>query len=291
LGLKVSVPGSRQQLKYQIRRAGSSFRLVGPHDGVGNYEHGSFQVKDARSILVKMRSVGDPYVRCYSTWIRDGSGGYINLDGGSCDPDAWKSSHCSCPTAAGARDSRYDLSRYIGTPYTGEVVVAVSSYVGYWQVAVETDDGIPLGSPHTEAGRPWSTATDSTQHHAEVRDIHYRVIDGTLQGEATFLAWNRTGCPACIQQIVLISDHKTGGLYDAVCIDMGIPGLFPGRERRLSFEIPYRSGDTNIWAFPALQYTCKDAVSLARQNFLVYREENPPIIGGPAAGGPAADGP
>jgi hypothetical protein len=112
-----------------------------------------------------------------------------------------------------------------------------------------------------------------------VRDIRYSVAEGVLRGEATFLAWNRTGCPACIQQIVLISDHKTGGLYDAVCIDMGIPGVFPGKERRLSFEIPCAKADTGIWAFPALQYTCADAISLARQNFLVYKEENVPIIG------------
>ena len=160
-GLEVSVPGSRKQLTYQIRRAGSSFRLVGPHDGVGNYEHGSFRVRGARSIVVKMRSVGDPYVRCYSIWIQDGSGGHINLDGGACDPDAWKSSHCSCPTVAGETQRRYDLSRYTQTPYTGEVVVAVSSYVGYWQVAVETDAGGWSGSSPAKAGRPWSTPTRS----------------------------------------------------------------------------------------------------------------------------------
>jgi hypothetical protein len=40
----------------------------------------------------------------------------------------------------GAKERRYDLSRYTSTTYTGEVVVAVSSYVGYWQVAVEADE-------------------------------------------------------------------------------------------------------------------------------------------------------
>jgi hypothetical protein len=275
--LKVSVPGSQRSLAYQIRRAGSSFRLVGPHDGVTNYEHGSFRVRDVRSIVVKMRSVGDQYARCYSIWIEDGTGGYLNLDGGSCDPDAWKASHCSCPTVAGVLQRSYDLSRYTRTPYTGEVVVAVSSYVGYWRVEVETESTALV--PPAKAGRSWSTPTDSSQRHAEVRNIRYRVSDGMLKGEATFLTWNRAGCPGCIQQIVLISDHKTGGLYDAVCIDMGIPGLFPGTERRLSFEMSYPEEDTKIWAFPALQYTCDDAVSLARQNFPAYREENLPIIG------------
>ena len=56
LPFAVGVSGSRKQLRYQIRRAGSSFRLVGPHDGVGNYEHGSFRVGGAESIVVKMRS-------------------------------------------------------------------------------------------------------------------------------------------------------------------------------------------------------------------------------------------
>jgi hypothetical protein len=60
---------------------------------------------------------------------------------------------------------------------------------------------------------------------------------------------------------------------------MGIPGVFPGSERRGDFEIPYPDRDTKIWAFPALQYTCEDAVSLARQSFLGYKEENKPIIG------------
>jgi hypothetical protein len=180
---------------------------------------------------------------------------------------------------AGTAEKRYDLSSYTRTPYTGEVVVAVSSYVGYWRVEVESDTEAPSVDSNLQSGRSWSTATDSSQRHAEVRDIRYRVDKGILRGEATFLAWNRTGCPACIQQIVLISDHKTGGLYDAVCIDMGIPGLFPGRERRLRFEIPYPDEDIRIWAFPALQYSCEDAVSLARQNFLTYREDNPPIIG------------
>jgi hypothetical protein len=41
----------------------------------------------------------------------------------------------------------------------------------------------------------------------------------------------------------------------------------------------YPDPATRIWAFPALQYSCEDALSLARQNILAYREENPPIIG------------
>ncbi len=278
-GVMIGAPGSRRGLSYQIRRSGGSYRLIGPHDGVGNYKHGSFRVRDARGIVVRMRSVGDPYVRCYSTWIRDGAGGYINIDGGPCDPQAWKSSHCSCPTVAGAKERRYDLSPYTRTPYTGEVVVAVSSYLGYWKVEVEADVGAASGAQPLRSGQPWSTPTDSTQSHAEVREIRYWAAAGVLHGEATFLAWNRSGCPACIQQIVLISDNRSGGLYDAVCIDMGIPGLFPGKERRLSFEIPFPDRGTKIWAFPALQYTCQDAVSLARQNFMAYREENPPIIG------------
>jgi len=266
-------------LNYQIRRDGDAFRLVGPHDGVTNYEHGTFSVRDAHAVSVRMRSVGDPYLRCYSTWIRDGSGGYINLDGADCDPETWKSSHCGCDTVAGSKEIRYDLSRYIRTPYSGEVVVAVSSYVGYWRVEVEADTKAPGISALSGNGRPWSTATDSSQRHAEVKNIRYSVDKGVLSGEATFLAWNRSGCPACIQQIVLISDRKTGGLYDAVCIDMGIPGVFPGRELRRSFEIGYPDGNTKIWAFPALQYNCADAVSLARQNFLSYKQNNRPIIG------------
>jgi hypothetical protein len=162
LGLTVSASGSRRDLRSQIRRADGGFRLVGPHDGVTNYEHGSFPLRAAHGIVVKMRSVGDPYLRCYSAWIQDGSGGYINLDDGLCDPQRWKSSHCSCPTVAGTGERRYDLSRYTQTPYTGEVVVAVSSYVGYWRVEVEAAAQAGATAPATPAqsGRSWSTPTD-----------------------------------------------------------------------------------------------------------------------------------
>jgi hypothetical protein len=99
------VPGFQKTLRYQIRRAGGSFRLVGPHDGVTNYEHGLVRVRGAHSIVVKMRSLGDPYVRC------------------------------SCPPVAGKTERRYELSRHIRTTYSGEVVVAVSSFVatGSWR--------------------------------------------------------------------------------------------------------------------------------------------------------------
>ena len=279
LGVTITASGVRHSLECRILRAGGTFRLIGPHDGVTNYKHKVVLVRGAHAITVKMRSIGDSYPRCYSAWIEDGSGGYVNLEGLDCDPEDWKASHCSCPTVAGGKEVRYDLFRYTRTPYTGEVVVAVSSYVGYWRVEVEADTEVPRNVVHRQDGRPWSTPTDSTQRHVEMKDIRYWVVDGILRGEATFLAWSRTECPACIQQIVLISDRTTGGLYDAVCVDMGIPGLFPGKEMRSAFEIRYPGSDTKIWAFPALQYSCEDAISLARQNFLVYKEGNEPIIG------------
>jgi hypothetical protein len=213
--VRVTASGKPRTLKFQIVRAGNTFRLIGMHGGVINYSHGVFRVEGARRITVKMRDVGDPYLRWYTTWIDDGSGGFINLDGGDCGPDEWKASHCSCPTVAGQKQIRYDLFRYTDTPYTGDVVVAVSSYVGYWRF--------------------------------EVKDVTYWIDDGVL--------------------------------YDALCIDMGIPGTFPGRELRAGFEIRYPDPGTKIWAFQALQYNCGDAISLARQNFLVHREKNRPIIG------------
>lgn len=113
-------------MRFQIRRGGGTFRLIGIHDGVGNYDHKTVRVSEANVMNVDMRGVGDPYVRCYSIWIKDDSGGYINLDGSGCNPETWKSSHCSCPTATGSKQVRYELSRYMHTPYTGKVVVAVS---------------------------------------------------------------------------------------------------------------------------------------------------------------------
>jgi hypothetical protein len=279
LGVTITASGVQNNLEYRILRSGNTFLLVGPHDGVTNYRHKVVPVRGAHAISVKMRSIGDSYLRCYSTWIEDLSGGYVNLDGADCDPEEWMASHCSCPTAAGSKEVRYDLARYTDTPYTGEVVVAVSSYVGYWRVEVTADTEAPRSVARWQSGRPWSTPADSTQRHAEVKDIRYIIEDGILRGEASFLAWSRTECPACIQQIVQISDRKTGGLYDAVCVDMGIPGLFPGKELRGAFEIRYPEPDTKIWAFPALQYNCEDAISLARQNFLRYKAENQPIIG------------
>jgi hypothetical protein len=277
--LKVLSSTVEQTLKFQIHRSGDEFLLFGPHDGVTIFSHKSFPVRDASRILVRMRSIGDGYLRCYSTWIGDGSGGYINLEGADCTPEQWRSDHCSCPTVSQSKEVRYDLINYTDTPYTGDVTVAVSSYVGYWQVEVETDTGAPKSPISWQQGRSWSTPTDSTQHHAEVKGIRYWIADRVLRGEASFLGWNRTGCPACIQQIVLISDRKTGGLYDAVCINLGIPGVFPGKQIRRSFEIPFPRRNTKIWAFSALQYNCDDAISLARQNFLIYKEENKPIIG------------
>ncbi|UCF96164.1 MAG: hypothetical protein JSV89_13370 [Spirochaetaceae bacterium] len=46
-----------------------------------------------------------------------------------------------------------------------------------------------------------------------------------------------------------------------------------------SFQSRFPEGSTRIWAFPALQYSCQDTVSLARQNFLGYIEDNQPIVG------------
>ncbi len=63
-----------------------------------------------------------------------------------------------------------------------------------------------------------------------------------------------------------------------MCIDMGIPGVFPGRELRRYFEIRFPDPSTKIWAFPALQYNCEDAISLARQNFLSYKKEDQPDL-------------
>lgn len=113
---------------------------------VTNYEHGKFYVEDAFAIEISMRAVDDPYLRCYTAWIEDGAGGWINLDGEDCAPEEWKGSHCACPTVADSKVVLSDLIPVTRIPYTGTVIVAVSSYVGYWSVRVNAVDSAAVAS-------------------------------------------------------------------------------------------------------------------------------------------------
>ena len=246
---------------------------VHAQEKVTNYEHGLFAVEEASALAISLRAVEDPYLRCFTAWVEDGAGGWINLYGADCGPEEWKGSHCTCPTVARQGTARIDLRNHVETPYTGAVLVAVSSYVGHWLVKVDS-----VASRNREV--VWSTAGEPGEHHADISDLQIRIEGDRLIGEAVFTTWSDEGCPGCLHQVVLISNRQTGGLYDAVAIEMGIPGLYPGQSVRASFTLRYDGPDTRVWAYHALQYTGYDAVSIARQEFYRYSLEEEPIYTG-----------
>jgi hypothetical protein len=71
--------------------------------------------------------------------------------------------------------------------------------------------------------------------------------------------WSRTGCPACIDQIVLGMDDKA-----LTCAYHGIPGIYPGRSGSYSGTItaPETPGTYYLYTAYATQYTCEDAKNL-----------------------------
>jgi len=132
-------------LYLSVRKEGpSKLSLFTKTAGITNYIHRRQPLINARSVSVQMESFGDPYVRCYSAWIEDGSGGYINLNGGSCSPDTWKSTHCSCPTVSGRASVSYDFSAYTSVPYTGKFIFAISSYLGFWTAEIRQNPPPPF---------------------------------------------------------------------------------------------------------------------------------------------------
>jgi len=75
----------------------------------------------------------------------------------------------------------------------------------------------------------------------------------------SYKVWSRTGCPACIDQIVLGIDNKA-----LTCAYHGIPGSYPGISGSYSGTIaaPQTPGTYYLYTAYATQYTCNDATAL-----------------------------
>lgn len=103
---------------------------------VTNYSPAVMYISEASSIMVQFKSVGDSYARFYSAWIRMDDGRYINLYSHNCTPNKWMADHCCGEVVSGMGEVTYNLEKYIKTPFTGQFIFAVSSFVGYWDVNI-----------------------------------------------------------------------------------------------------------------------------------------------------------
>ena len=86
-----------------------------------------------------------------------------------------------------------------------------------------------------------------------------RVAPGQqINGRLEYQIWNRDGCPACIDQLVIgIGVDAQDCAYDA------IPGVFPGDSAVGQFNLtaPGEEGFYRIYAKKYLEYTCSDAMA------------------------------
>jgi hypothetical protein len=89
------------------------------------------------------------------------------------------------------------------------------------------------------------------------------------------LIWNREGCPACIDQVVIGGDWIESG-SEAECAYHGIPGRYPGEsfENTVALEAPTTPGTYTIWWDFAMLYTCEDA-----KEWVLSRDHSSKIIG------------
>ncbi len=168
--------------------------LLGAEERITNYHPGVVTLEGAYAVRVEMESVGDGYARRFSAWIEDGSGGFLNLYGDDCDPEEWKRSHCSGPVVGRHGTVTYDLSRYTETPYSGQLVFAISSYVGYWRVRV-TAIHEPLPAVRaTTAGEPAAGGRTEVDGHRELVCGIKNRCTSAIPGSAVHLCTVPTAC-------------------------------------------------------------------------------------------------
>jgi peptidoglycan hydrolase-like protein with peptidoglycan-binding domain len=83
--------------------------------------------------------------------------------------------------------------------------------------------------------------------------------DQSISISLDYKIWSRTGCPGCIDQIVLGMDNKP-----LTCVYNGIPGIYPGKSGSYSgnITVPKTPGTYYLYTAYYTQYTCEDAMSI-----------------------------
>ncbi len=146
---------------------------------VTNWSPAIIYLDEISSIKVQFQGIGDSYTRFYCAWLRLENGQYINLYGHNCDYLNWAINHCCGEVFSGKGEVIYNLDNYVKTPFNGQFIFAISSFVGYWDVNI-----IPFRKSEQTSDKTNKQVSDTSSE--SYKNVFQGVSSESLQSQLLF---------------------------------------------------------------------------------------------------------